>query len=160
MPERASKERALAGAMRQGGGADRLHHAETTAAGLVSLPARLAPVADLGIFGGLAVIVVLGVALIVVPLAFRLFRFAPAASGDATQPAVVTQARVARLAATRLLGARSALSATVTLIAALGLQGLRFHHNSLEWLPRDNAVRQARPKRSMRRCMARSTSRR
>ena len=145
MPERACKERALAQAMRHAA-VPIVFTSVTTAAGLVSFAgAKLAPVADLGLFGGLAVMIVLGVSLIAVPLMFRAFRFAPKA-GKAAAPMLPGALALAhRIAQGAAQNSREVLliTATITVLAGLGLQGLRFHHNSLEWLPRDNAVRVA-----------------
>lgn len=140
MSERACKERALQYAMRHAA-LPIVFTSLTTAAGLLSFAgSQLAPVADLGVFGAAAVLIVLIVAMIAVPVAFRLFRFRP--RGDRPNQSVLT-AQARRLARASAANWRTTLQITalVAVIGALGLQGLRFHHNSLEWLPADNKVR-------------------
>ncbi|MFV0334844.1 MAG: efflux RND transporter permease subunit [Tropicimonas sp.] len=140
MSERACKELAVGTAM---------DHAAlpvafttlTTAVGLASFSgSSLAPVADLGIFGAIAVILVLVSAMIVVPVVFRLFRFRAEADASRNSRVLDLATRLACLAA-RHWSATLQLTALVTVIAGLGLFGLRFHHNSLEWLPETNQVR-------------------
>lgn len=140
MPEWACKDRALSDAMRHAAvpiGFTTL----TTAVGLLSFAGSdLAPVADLGRFGATAVLIVLLVVMIVVPVLFRLFRFRPAAAAAGDGPVLRLAHRIAQASA-RHWRATLQVTALVAVIGALGMQGLRFHHNSLEWLPADNPVR-------------------
>lgn len=113
----------------------------TTAAGLASFAgSSLAPVSDLGVFGAAAVMVVFVATMTLCPILFRLFRFAPARAGS-TQERILAVALGVGLFAARNRRVVLQTGFVVVLFAALGLIGLRFHHNSLEWLPADNQVR-------------------
>lgn len=144
MPESACKERALAKAM---------HHIAlpvffttlTTGAGLLSFAwSPLAPVSDLGLFGAAAVTIAMIVGLIVTSGIFRMMRFRP---GAATEPGPAQDGMLLTLAMQVAdFSARNWMSvlqgtALLAIVAALGFFGLRFHHNSLEWLPPENHVR-------------------
>lgn len=122
-------------------GAPILFTSLTTAAGLASFAgSSLAPVSDLGIFGAAAVMLVFVATMTLCPILFRLFPFRPAAPGR-LQDRVLLAARGVAAFSARNRRAVLQTSFVIVLFAALGLTGLRFHHNSLEWLPADNEVR-------------------
>jgi len=116
--------------------------AATTVAGMLAFSGSpLAPVSDLGIFGAVAVVLALALAFSVVPIAFRIFSFEPV-SGNGADGWLLARAKQVSVGAARHWQATLLVTTLLTLLVALGLFGLRFYHNSLEWLPPDNQVRQ------------------
>ena len=122
----------------------------TTAVGLMAFAGSpLAPLTDLGLFGALSAVIVLFVAMVTVPVIFRLFRFRPAGvapgalapEGAGDETAAMRLGR--RLARWSAVNYRQTLTVTAALfvVSVVGMFGLDFSHNSLKWLPADNPVR-------------------
>ena len=118
----------------------------TTAAGLFSFSATdLAPVANLGRFGGAGVVLILVYTLVVIPplLALLPIRRYPSFAGrhpGAGIDRVLTG--IADFATRRALGVVVA-SAVIVAVAASGLVWQRFGHDTVAWLPRSLEIRQA-----------------
>ena len=116
----------------------------TTAAGLFSFTtAALAPVAHLGIFGGLGALISLVYTLVLIPALLALWpvRQVPRFGGRRFEGGF-----------DRLLGGIAdfatghakgvvAVSALVVVLAAVGLKGLIFSHNPVAWIPPSHEIR-------------------
>ncbi len=121
-----------------------LFTALTTAGGLFGfLASPLAPIAALGLFGAVSTGLSYLLAMIWATLIFRVLRN-KVVERRTSGPGLVagTMARLAVVAARRPWHALSAV-ALVLAVAATGLSRLDHSHNSLLWLPPDNAARLA-----------------
>ncbi|MEN8190955.1 MAG: MMPL family transporter, partial [Thermodesulfobacteriota bacterium] len=118
----------------------------TTAAGLASFAsADVAPIADLGLFSAVGVLLSLFYTIVLLPALLAIIplkRKAKAEKDDTSTPFDRLIDRVADLTTSRPKLILS-VAAVGTLIALAGLPRLQFSHNLLSWLPEDLPVRTA-----------------
>ncbi|NNG01276.1 MAG: MMPL family transporter [Desulfobacteraceae bacterium] len=118
----------------------------TTAAGLMSFAtADLAPVADLGIFAGIGVLLAFVYTIVLLPALIAILPFSTKKteelSGNSKSMDRLLEA-VSRFSTThprKIL----AVSAMVMVIAIVGMTNIRFSHHPLHWFPKDNEIRTA-----------------
>lgn len=143
------KEKAIAHALGHSGLAI-IMTSVTTACGLLSFSnAEVAPVADIGIFAGIGVLLSLVYTVVLLPALLALFpirvkttdKNGPAGSGW-------TDRLMAGIARTATRNARPILMATlvVVVISLIGASRIRFSHDPLRWFPADNEIRTATEK--------------
>lgn len=126
----------------------------TTAMGLLSFAwSPLSPISDLGVFGAISVSFSLMLTFLVTILAVRLFPFRKTWFSKFRRPSSDPNKNVNNIGfigrGMVFLGLFShrhpltviLFSVSLTLAAAAGISLLKFSHNSLEWLPKDNQVR-------------------
>jgi predicted RND superfamily exporter protein len=116
----------------------------TTAAGLLSFAtANIPPVADLGVFGGMGVMVILVFTMIMMPALIALLplrpkaRFAGQAYGKGMDRILTG---IANFATTRAW-AVVVVSAVIVIVAGFGLTRQGFGHSMFKWLPHGSDVR-------------------
>ncbi len=116
----------------------------TTAAGLLSFAgADVAPVADLGIFASVGVMLSLVYTVILLPALVSLvpFRYRRASRSARSQMLMDRlMAAISTIATThprRIVG----ISAVVILLSIIGASQIRFSHYPLKWFKKDNAIR-------------------
>jgi uncharacterized protein len=117
----------------------------TNAAGLFAFCASdLAPIADLGWFGAMAVLMAMLITWVVVPIVVRILPIKPKRSnwGGTLERAPRWAVHLATFSG-RHRGLMVLMSLPVLLILLFGVTKVRFEHNSLLWLPEHNSVRVA-----------------
>jgi len=117
----------------------------TTAAGLASFAsAEVAPIADLGLFSAIGVMLSLFFTLVLLPALLAIIPLKPKAETENNKVTLFDRLidSVADFTTSRPKFVVS-LAAVGILIAMLGLPRLQFSHNMLSWLPEDLAVRTA-----------------
>lgn len=121
-----------------------LFSALTTAAGMIGFSASaLAPITQLGIFGGLGILISYAMAMISAILVFRVLGQRFFTRRYEEYPAVTAWMTRVSLFAMRN-PVRVLLAAVVVAgLSLTGIQSLQYSHNSLLWLPEDNQVRQS-----------------
>jgi len=136
-----SSEQSMVDAMGHSG-APVLGAGVTTAIGMMSFSnAGLAPLADLGVFAGVGILLSLFYTLILLPALLALLPLRPRPPGRGTS-ALMTRALDA-LAEFSIARSKLIIVAFLagTLIAAWGLSRLVFHHDILAWVPEDEKIR-------------------
>jgi predicted RND superfamily exporter protein len=118
----------------------------TTAAGLMSFAtADIAPVAELGIFAGLGIILAFIFTIFLVPALLAIIPISAAKSAQQRQKSNLMDAllrKFARFATTHPMKILL-VSAVIIVIAVAGITQIRLSHAPLEWFPNDNAIRRA-----------------
>jgi uncharacterized protein len=121
----------------------------TTASGLISFAtAELAPIADLGIFAGVGVLLAFVYTVILLPALLALIpirprkRTGPAGGGSAMDRLLISISRFSTTHPVKIL-VFSALLVALSIVAA---SSIRFSHYPLEWLPETDRVRIATEK--------------
>ena len=116
----------------------------TTAAGLLSFAtANIAPVADLGIFGGMGVMIILLFSMVMMPALIALLplrpqaRFAGKAHGQGMDRILIAIADFATSRAWSVV----IVSAVIVAAAGYGLTRQGFGHSLVKWLPHESDVR-------------------
>ncbi len=117
----------------------------TTASGLISFAAaEVAPIADLGVYGGMGVLISLMYTIILLP---ALLAILPVRSTHASHGEKITWTDRAMdaISAFACGHARSILlvSAVLVAVALVGITRINFGHDVLRWFPRENYIRQA-----------------
>lgn len=119
----------------------------TTAAGLISFAnAEVAPIADIGVFAGIGVIISLVCTIVLLPALLALFTIKPSgrAGGDAPRQNLMDRllTGIGRVSTTR---SRWILTATavILVVSLAGASRIRFSHDPLRWFPPDNEIRTA-----------------
>jgi hypothetical protein len=123
--------------------------AATTAGGLFSFStSQVAPIADLGIFAGIGVllamaytIILLPALLAIIPIKKRLPRTGPE-QDSATDRLLAAVGRVTTTHPYKIL----IISAAILAVSIAGAMKIKFSHDILKWLPADNAARVATEK--------------
>ena len=121
-----------------------LFSALTTAAGLIGfVTSTLAPITVLGLFGAVGTMVAYAMGMVCTILVFRMLpkRFFERRYED--YPAVISVMTAMSLFAVRRPKFVLAVAVLVGVGALAGIRHLEYSHNSLLWLPADNAVRQS-----------------
>ncbi|RTR21106.1 hypothetical protein EJ903_10260 [Azospirillum griseum] len=141
--ETGDKAAAVAVAMTQGH-APILFSALTTAAGLIGfITSTLAPITVLGLFGAVGTMVAYAMGMLCTILVFRTLptRFFERRYED--YPTIIAVMTAMSLFAVRRPKRVLAVAAMVGVASLLGIRTLEYSHNSLLWLPEDNAIRQS-----------------
>lgn len=121
-----------------------LFSALTTAAGLIGFTfSSLAPIAVLGLFGALGILVAYLNAMLSAVIVFRILREKFFARRYENYPGIVRRMTAASLFAARNPRTVLAVTVGVVILAVGGIRHLEYSHNSLLWLPEDNTVRQS-----------------
>ncbi len=118
----------------------------TTASGLVSFStAELAPVADLGVFAGIGVILAFIYTLFLLPALLALMPISPRESkvGKVRQTAMDRLLTAVGNFSTGHAKAILAGSMLVMLVSGAAITTIRFSHHPLSWFPEDNEIRMA-----------------
>lgn len=117
----------------------------TTASGLLSFStAEIAPIADLGIFAGVGVLLSFVYTLIVLPPLVSLMPLAMPTSGEHSGKRLLTDrllSRVGRFSTSRPL-CILIVSGMIMALSIPGITRIRFSHDILKWFPRESRVRQ------------------
>ncbi|MCP3955629.1 MAG: MMPL family transporter, partial [Desulfobacterales bacterium] len=144
----ADKEAAIAYAMGHSGLAVFMTNI-TTAAGLVSFStAEVAPIADLGVFAGIGVMLAFIYTLFLLPALLALLPVphkSPQTGKDQRTPMGRFLTAVARFA-TGHAWAILIVSALIIMASGVAITSIRFSHHPLNWFPKDNAIRMATEK--------------
>jgi len=144
----ANKEDAIVYAMEHSGLAVVMTNV-TTAAGLVSFStAELAPIADLGVFAGIGVMLAFLYTLILLPALLSLVpipRKAPTVGDDNRTVMGRFLTSVGNFSTGHPV-AILAVSMIVMLLSVVSISTIRFSHHPLNWFPRDNPIRVATEK--------------
>lgn len=140
-----NKEEALVSAMRQSGIAI-LMTSLTTAGGIFSLStADIAPISDLGIYGGIGVLIAFIYSVILLPALLSLFPIKPKPHQVSGPLALGFDRMVARIGDLstkypfRVLG----ISFMIVVLSVIGITHVRFSYNSVKWLPEENECRKS-----------------
>ncbi|PTY38229.1 hypothetical protein BGP77_17450 [Saccharospirillum sp. MSK14-1] len=115
----------------------------TTAAGLATLASGdLIPIANLGVFSAIGVMLALLLTLVVLPTLMALW---PLAAPKATHPSAQQMPLLQRLSNVnwRFGGLFAGIWLVVVVVAMVGVLQLRFSFNPLNWMPVNSAIRQA-----------------
>ena len=118
----------------------------TTAAGLLSFStSEMRPIADLGLFGGLGVLVILVFTLILMPALIALLPLRPTARFAGRQSDRIMDRFLNAIAefATRKAWATVLVSTLILLLAGGGLFRQGFGHSIFKWLPHQSEVRES-----------------
>ena len=117
----------------------------TTACGLLSFSnAEVAPVADIGIFAGIGVMLSLVYTVVLLPALLALVPIKVKGNvKDGSVPSGLTDRLLAGIARTATGHARAILVATavIVVISLIGASRIRFSHDPLRWFPDDNTIR-------------------
>ena len=118
----------------------------TTAAGLFSFAtADIAPIADLGIFSGIGVLLALLYTLVFLPSALAIFpiRYKPNADGgDHKNRLDVILSGVGKIA-TSYPKTILCITAVICIVSLIGITRIRFSHDIVKWYPKKSSVRVA-----------------
>jgi len=118
----------------------------TTAAGLFSFStAGLVPIADLGVFGGIGVLVILVYTLVLVPALLAIWPLRQQARFSGKRHGLHIDRLLTGIADFSTSHARGVVIviAVIVAVAASGLVSLRFSHNIVTWFPRSSDVRKS-----------------
>ncbi len=117
----------------------------TTSAGLASFSmAKVAPIADLGIFSAIGVGISLIYTFTFLPAMLSLLPLKPMGTEKSTRPGLMDRFLKAVAAfSIRRYRLVLAFTAVVVLIGLAGVSRVKFSHDGLEWLPEELGVRQA-----------------
>lgn len=115
----------------------------TTAAGLASFAtASVAPIADMGIFSAVGVMIALVYTIVLLPALLALVPIKPGSRKSLSNRLDTVLAWVAAFSVRRAK-AITLISLAIIAVSGAGAAQLRFSHNVLEWLPTDLPVRRA-----------------
>ncbi|MBI3896798.1 MAG: MMPL family transporter [Gammaproteobacteria bacterium] len=116
----------------------------TTVAGMISFgSSRLAPIAELGVFGSLSVLIIMVLSFTLVPVILRLFRLR-SHGGNLTTGLdrwIDTQLMTLGLFSARHAKAVMILTAALFIPLFILATQVKFAHNALTWLPADHPAR-------------------
>lgn len=138
------KQQAIAGALAHSGLAITVTSL-TTAGGLLSfLTAQIAPVADLGVFGPVGVMMALVFTILLLPSLIAVFPMRAPRAARSSRPAFTQRV----LVAVGDFSARHAVSVLlvwvgITALAVFGALQVRFAHDPMSWFPKDDPFRVA-----------------
>ncbi|MBU2512305.1 MMPL family transporter [bacterium] len=118
----------------------------TTAAGLLSFStADVAPIADLGIFSAIGILISLILSLTLIPALLAILPVQPLKqkrkskkANDVIDGILLTLGQIATRHSKKVIG----FSSVILVITAIGLLDLKISHNILQWFPETSAIRQ------------------